>query len=486
MTENRVTTVPQDEFDSRISRYLRWESEQVRGMRAPHEVATQIAAGTGRNRWIGSPAAAWVAVGIALLLVAAAVFVASNQDDKVIVVAPSPSGQASPATESPSISSTSPATPKPSLGPGPCGTGRVEIRPGTTGELPADAAAVDVPTGGRIAIALENDAADGGAIVIAGPNGTDPRIVATFTGEDLGSPGAVQVVSWSADGSRLLVWAGRESLSGEGGHCGNLWTVATDGSEVLRLTDNFDGDVADTSAFAPSGSAIAYSQKGVLHVIRAAGDEIQIPFGQCTNGPWPLHWSPDETRILFTCGGDNSLIIVNVEAATTRRVGLPAAALDGVWSADGRSIVGGFGDQAPGLAGGPLSIVDIDPATSASVVRHASTASTEWVLGTPSFSPDGRWLLVLGGGDTEPPFYPTYVVDTATGQTRIAPFPLLMDIGLPGNFHVNRATAIWLDGNDRVLVEDRLKLYEVGLRSLTRTVVGEVPAQDFAWYPIPR
>ena len=84
MTENRVTNVPQDEFESRIARYLTWESGQARGLRAPHDVAAQIAVGAARNRWAGSPAAAWVAIAIALLLVAAAVFVASNQDDKVV------------------------------------------------------------------------------------------------------------------------------------------------------------------------------------------------------------------------------------------------------------------------------------------------------------------------------------------------------------------------------------------------------------------
>ena len=486
MTENRVTQVPEDEFDARIARYLRWESAQVRGVPDGHDVAVRIAAGSASRRWVGSPTVAWVAVLLALLLVAAAVFVASNQDNKVVVVPPSPTAPSSPvALASPTTPPTAPPSPRPTLPPGPCGTGRVEIQAATTGELPADARAIDAPTGSRIAMALENDAADGGTIVIAEPDRIEPRVVATFTGEDLASQGAVQVVAWSRDGSSLLLWAGRESLNDQLFHCGNLWTVATDGSAAARITDFGPGEVANTAGFAPSGSAIAYATGSILHVLRPSG-EIQVDFRLCLNGPWPLQWSPDETRILVMCGGDDSLAIVNLETGDHRRVVLPAAVMGGAWRADGLRIKAAYGDTVPGLDPGPLSIFDLDPDTGGFAVRVLSQGSTEWVLGAPTMSPDGRWLLALGGGDISDQPYRTYVIDTATGQTRIAPFQLLMEFGFGEDFHVNRPAAIWLEGNDRVLVEDRSKLFEVDLRTLTRTDVGSVPAQDFAFYPVPR
>ena len=486
MNDSEERPMPADDLDARLAGYLSWQGDQVRGVPTAHEVAVRIAGGRVRPRVGVRPALAWAALALALLLAGLAVFFAGDRNP-IAVVAPSPSTGASQDDRS-SVRPPTPTltpTPRPALGAGPCGTGRVEIRAATTGELPADAAAIDVPSGGRIAMALENDTADGGTVVIAGPDDLEPRVVATFTGEELRSPGAVQVVAWSPDGSLLLVWAGIESLE-EQSHCGNLWTVATDGSAVARVTDNAPGDVADTSAFAPSGSAIAYAQGEVLHVVRAEGDEIVVPFGPCLNGPWPLQWSPDETRMLLMCGGENAFRIIDLEKATHRRLTLPAAVLGAVWTGDGTSLVAAMGDQVPGLRGGPLSILDVDVASGRYTVRLPSQGSTEWVLWMPSLSPDGRWLLALGGGDVETglPYYPTYVVDTATGGTRIAPFPLLMDFA--ENAHVNRPTAIWLDGNDRVLTEDGLALYEVALPGLSRTLVGSVPAQDFAWFDLPR
>src|SRR4029078_8538770 len=91
---------------------------------------------------------------------------------------------------------------------------------------PAAADAIVSPTGGRVAMALENANGDGGAIVIAGPEGVATRVVAVFTGEEIQAAAGVQVVAWSPDGNTLVIWAGNESPGSRARNCGNTCDIA--------------------------------------------------------------------------------------------------------------------------------------------------------------------------------------------------------------------------------------------------------------------
>jgi hypothetical protein len=484
MNEDRMRAATDDELDARLSGYFTWQSEGLRHIPTAQEVAVRIAGGSMRVRRSVNSALAWVALALALLVAGLAIVVAGNSKPALVVAPPNQSQHGSPDPTDPATF----VTFVPSYGPGVCGSGRVELRPAASGEVPPEAASIVTPTGGRIAMALENRARDGGAIVIAGSEGLEPRLVATFTGEEIQAVGGVQVVAWSPDGNTLVIGAGNESPASRERSCGNLWTVATDGSRLVRLTDNGPGEAPGMSAFAPDSIGFAYLQDNLLYVLSSGVDPHsaprRIPVGLCGGGPHTLRWSPDGTRILLVCA--STVVVVDVLTGNDTRIGLPADALDAVWIGDGESIVAAAGDEVPGLVGGPLSILDLDPVAGTATVRVRSDLSTEWVLGRPLLSPDGRWLLVWGDGNVaDVPFYRTYVVDTATGATRIAEFPILMDFG--GTiFDAGLPGAVWLEGNDRVLTGDNQTLYEVDLVSLTRAPVGGVPAQDFAWFSFSR
>ena len=115
--------MPDDEFDARIARYLRWETAQVGGSPDRPDVATIVAAGSVHRSRASSPALVWAALLMALLIVAAAILVAGNPDPSLVVAPP---------TASPIASQVA----------GPCGAGRVQIQPATGGTISADAAAI--------------------------------------------------------------------------------------------------------------------------------------------------------------------------------------------------------------------------------------------------------------------------------------------------------------------------------------------------------
>jgi hypothetical protein len=467
--------MPEDEFDARMARYLRWESEQVGGAPGSDEIAIELVTGASPRRWAGNPALVWAVLVMALLAVVATAIFVGNQNPNLVVVSPDPSVQTSPtATSTPLQTPTRP----PITGAGPCRDGRVDIQPMPDFAVRPEVDLIVAPQGGRIAMALE-DNAESGTIVIADPVRGDLRVVATFTGDELDWEGRVQVLSWSPDGQSLLVLALSSSNGDAARNCGNLFVVQADGSAVRSVTDLGPGQVAGGGAFSPSGASVAYTLDGMLHVETLAGGSIAVPV-ICSFIFGELHWSADEQRILVMCGAQ--LLVVDLDAGTRRYGAVGPGPLDARWTSNDQAIVVAVGDEAPGLVGGPLTILDVDPVDMSIATRVRSDASTEWVLGRPSLSPDNRWLLVQGDGNvSDIPYYPTYLVDTATGATTKLPWPVMSDWSNRGDIFGRLPLVTWLAGNDKVLTADQGTLYEVDLRSIMRTAVGSVPAADFAW-----
>ena len=480
MTDNRVLSMSEDEFDAQLGRYLRWESGQMRAAPDAEEIAQRIAGrgtphGPAQRHWAGSPAVAWAALVLALLIVAAALFVAGNQNPNLVVVPPGPSSQL-PSSLPTTAPSSAPAR-TPITGGGPCREGRISIElPTGFVELPRDAESIQKPPEGLLAMALEADSTSG-VIVMVDQGPTLVRTLATFSGEEVDWDGRVQVLSWAFGGDALLVLTLSSSRTDADGSCGSLFVVPTDGRAVQQLTDYGPGVTPYAANFSPSGRAVAYTLGTVLHVVTLAGGSQEIPIG-C---PWivgELRWTPDERRILVQC--ELSIVIVDLAAEQGRSV--PVGPLDARWSSDAQRIVVAVGDEEPGLVGGPLSIVDVNPADLTFTTRVRSDVSTEWVVGVPSLSPDNRWLLVEGDGNVlDIPYYPTYLVSTGSGRTVKLPWPVMADSIYDPQRRLPRVT--WLSGNDRVMTVQDGTLYEVGLRAITRTAVGAVPALDYAWFP---
>jgi hypothetical protein len=477
MTEDQGRPMPEDSFDARISRYLSWEAGQLRGAPDRDVVMARVASRTTARHRTTSPALVWVSVIIALLLVAAAIFIAGNQSDKLVVA---PSSEPTP-TSLPNASPASRPSRTPITGSGPCRDGRIDMRPMDGPTFRPAGGVLVPPAGGRIAMALE-ESDSGGSIVVSDPSRDDLQVVATFTGEDVRADSRVQVRSWSPDGHSLLVYALSWSNFDDDRNCGDLFLVKADGTDVQRLTDYGPGEVAEAAVFSPSMRSAAYTlyPDHSLHVVTLAGGSQAIPIA-CRLLVGALRWAPDEQRILVQC--EQSIVVVDLaegQGDTVARVG----PLDARWTADAEGIVAALGDVEPGLEGGPLSIVDVDPANHGVTTRVYSSVSTEWVLGVPSLSPDGRWLLVEGDGNvTGLPYYPTYLVDTSTGATTKLPWPVMTDGVDDPRRRDPRVT--WLPGNDRVLTVQEGILYEVDLRAITRTRVGAVPALDYAWFATP-
>ncbi len=125
---------------------------------------------------------------------------------------------------------------------------------------------------------------------------------------------------------------------------------------------------------------------------------------------------------------------------------------------------------------GPLAIVEINRSDGTQIASVASQASTEWVLGSATMSPLGRWALVQGDRNVPTAtWYPTYAVNTSTGEATKLPWTVIH--GSTGPTAVS-----WLAEPGKFLYEDEQAFYEVDLATMTRTEVGAIPASDYAWF----
>ena len=474
MTEDRMARVPADDLDTRLARYLDWESAQLHGTPSGEEVALRMTGRAVQRRWVGSAGLAWAVLAMALLGVALAFVVAGGPNRLSVLPSPSPQSPTAGPTPNPSV---------PAIVAGTCGTGRTVITAAPSGApVPEEAMSVRAPEGGRLALALEHqptqELATSGAIVVAGPEAGSAQVVATFTGQEILRDGGVGIFDWSASGDFLLVYAGSDNTLTTDRICGNLWIVQADGSTVRRLTDNGPAEAIDQAGLSPSGESVAYFQQNVVHFLDLAGGEQTVPVERCA--PHRLRWAPDERRILLVCG--TLVVVVDRDSGTAARFSAQTGFVyDAVWSQDGQSIVvAGHG----GRNASPVLIVDLDPATGSRVTRSQSDHSANWLGNGQTLSPDGRWLLMRDG--LRDGGLPTYLIETATGRSTKVPWPVVGD-----SWFWNSLGGVpdvrWLEGNDRVLATDEATIYEVDLREITRTEVGSVVLyQDWAVFTSPR
>ncbi|QJR35785.1 Ig-like domain-containing protein [Gemmatimonas groenlandica] len=213
----------------------------------------------------------------------------------------------------------------------------------------------------------------------------------------------------------------------------DLYVARADGSDVRQLTSDNASDVYP--AWSPDGSRIAWvsSRSSGLNIYTArpdGSDVQQLTFarfddplpgsGQVATRP---SWSPDGRHIVYTVGVNNrsQLWVMNAQGHDKRRLTAPANADDyePTWSADGRTIA----FRRVSRTFPQTSLMRVDAETGAEI-------NNLWLgqipfAGTPSFSPDGNWLIMSSDVASDAPaLYGMPAKEMAQGARPLWPLTL--------------------------------------------------------------
>ena len=212
------------------------------------------------------------------------------------------------------------------------------------------------------------------AAYVARSDGSDRRLVAKNA----------LFVSWSADGERLAFSSNRDGNN-------EIYTVAIDGSDLLRLTDNEAADSAP--AWSPDGLSIAFTsdREGTSEIwVMAADGSNPRRVTETDTGDYGPAWSPDGAWIAFYRTIDEEVDRVFLVSAdgSGERVVTPDA---------NRSTFPGF------LPDGRIGFSCDDRSTGWSGVVHVAADGTDRRQAGPPgafwgrWSPDGSTLAFIHG-----------------------------------------------------------------------------------------
>jgi len=228
-------------------------------------------------------------------------------------------------------------------------------------------------------------------------------------------------LDWSPDGQRILGEVGTTSATESGFQ---LAVVDLKGN-VRQLTHSTRGGV-DSPHWSPDGRHIVYDAPPPSPADAAAnaplvngGPAVWIADADgsnarmITSGSEPS-WLPDGQAVVYFCSGNGAAAtcIARLDGTIVRM--LPEGPLYPTVSPDGR--------QVAGLADGfHIVIFNIDGSGG---VRELPKAPNDQAAGAPSWSPDGRWIAVIGRHSTETckngvcqagPYYPYLSVEASDG-----------------------------------------------------------------------
>ena len=323
---------------------------------------------------------------------------------------------------------------------------------------------------------------------------TDVWMVPRAGGEALrltASPKGESRPRWSPDGRWLAFLSGRE------GDESQVWLLDRRGGEGVKITD-FKGGVSDL-AWSPDGKRLALIVTDPEPKGDQDEDETEVEEGDETVEPKPKQEGEDAEededrpkpivirRLQFKQDGDgylneqrSRLWIFDLESR--KGVQVTSGPYDDgqpVWSPDGRTIAFASNRSENPDANDNSDIFLVEPKAGATLRKLTTWAGND---SSPSFSPDGKWIVYVAGGDPKDVWYDTNsvaVVPVAGGEAReLAPT-------LDRNVEEPRFTP---DGQTVLFrVEDggnvHLARVPVGGGAVERVVEGDVEVQDHDFGP---
>ena len=209
---------------------------------------------------------------------------------------------------------------------------------------------------------------------------------------------------------------------------GALWTLPASGGEAHRLTD----ELADARQphWSPDGQRLVFQsyRDGNWHLwtVTADGGDLR----QLTFGPYDdrePHWSPDGRRLVFSSDRAGSYDLWQLKldgSALEQLTSDPGEEFMPAWSPDGREVA--YIAAGPPAAWGDAA----SPARSSLRVlsdgRQRLLAELPGAAASPSWSPDGKTILVsaVGGGESR-------LLEIAATETAGGPLALRV-ISSPG------------------------------------------------------
>jgi TolB protein len=126
---------------------------------------------------------------------------------------------------------------------------------------------------------------------------------------------------WSPDGSRIVFTSHSVLDTGQDSETAEIWTMNPDGNARVRLT--FNGEEERAPSWSPDGTRIAFSCRALwldsgtdfeICVMAADGSNLTV----LTNNTVPdltVNWTPDGSKIIFArpIGGFNQLFMMNAD-----------------------------------------------------------------------------------------------------------------------------------------------------------------------------
>jgi Tol biopolymer transport system component len=261
-------------------------------------------------------------------------------------------------------------------------TGRVMGGDGWIGNVAPDSRAAISPDGSRVAFVRPVKASE--QMFLTSGQGYARRL--TGPGKSTGCACGASQPAWSPDG-RLIAFAGTDQTGAPGIFVLNVAT-----GELLRVTRSHWFEA--TPIWSPDGRRIAFVRgthdlQSLWIVNVASGDLTHVSTLPAANPAW----SPDGTTIAFsrpgTIGLDSGIWLIHPDGSGLRRFANAAVTSDGniSWSPDGTKIA-----FAAPRTDGKAPFVDID-------VVNVTTGEVRVLargFDYPTWSPDGRSILVLG------------------------------------------------------------------------------------------